>query len=65
MRLDRIAATKDAQGRLTGVTVSRAQTQAEMAQQDRENRIAALEAALKARPGGYTPPAPPNGYARP
>ena len=65
MRLDQITATKDTAGRLTGVQATRAPTQRELAEQDRENRIAALESAMKTRFGGYTPPAPPNGYTRP
>lgn len=62
MRLDQIATTKDAQGRLTGVTATRAPTQAELAAQDHAARLAALEAAMKAVRPAFVPPARPQGY---
>lgn len=67
MRLDQITQQKDAQGRLTGVTATRAPTQVELAERDREARIVAIEAALKAHLPGvtFTVPAPPAGYTRP
>ena len=64
--LTQVTAAKDsATGHLTSLSATRAATQAELRAVDAEQRLAALEAAMKALRPAFTPPAPPSGYRAP
>lgn len=63
--LTKVTGAADAAGKLASITATRAATNEELVEVDVEQRLVALEAAMKTLNPKFTPPTKPNGYKTP